>query len=172
MNINEKINKMNELLAEVNKLAEEINKEHNVPSSTTTDEALKVYIQDAQDTDIQNYWINVHGEVVSGVGEYLPNDFNPYCNYMRKDYADKSAKLKKFYDILLAFKWSNEKNYKPDWANTENKYYIYYDVKESKYDIDFVYDMVECIVYFESSEIATKCAEFLTNIDPEGELIK
>lgn len=172
MNINEKINKMNELLAEVNKLAEEINKEHNVPLSITTNEALKMYIQDAQDIDIQNYWINVHGEVVSGTGEYLPYDFNPYCNYMRKDYADKSAKLKKFYDILLAFKWGNEKNYEPDWSNTDVKYYIYYNVKKSKYDADFVYDMIEPIVYFDDLDIATKCAEFLTNIDPKGELIK
>ena len=172
MNINEKINKMNELLAEVNKLAEEINKEHNVPLSTTTDEALKMYIQDAQDTDITNYWINQDGEVVSGVGEYLPNNYNPYCNYMRKDYADKSAKLKKFYDILLAFKWSNEKNYEPFWAGTDDKYYVYYDVEKGRYDVDFVFTLAEPTVYFGNSNIATKCAEFLTNIDPEGELIK
>jgi hypothetical protein len=80
--------------------------------------------------------------------------------------------LKKFYDILLAFKWSNEKNYEPDWSNTDDKYYIYYDVKKSKYDTDFVYDMVEPIVYFGDLDIATECAEFLTNIDPKGELIK
>lgn len=172
MNINEKINKMNELLAEVDKLAKEINKEYNISSSTTTDEALKTYIQDAQDTDINNYWINADGEVDNGAADYRPCNFNPYCNYLRKDYADKSAKIKKFYDILLAFKWGNEKNYEPDWTNTEDKYYIYYDVEKSKYDIDFVYDMVECIVYFESSEIAEKCANYLTCIDPEGELIK
>ena len=172
MNINEKINKMNELLAEVNKLAEEINKEHNVSLSTATDNVLKEYIQYAQDTDISNYWINEDGEVVNGVGDYLPDSYNPYCNYMRKDYADKSAKLKKFYDILFAFKWSNNKNYEPDWTSTEDKYYIYYDVEKSKYDIDFVYNMIECVVYFESSEIAEKCANYLTCIDPEGELIK
>lgn len=172
MNINEKINKMNELLAEVNKLAEEINKEHNVSSSITTDEALKVYIQDAQDTDIDNYWINADGEVDNGAACYRPYNFNPYCNYMRKDYADKSAKLKKFYDILFAFKWSNEKNYEPDWTSTKDKYYIYYDVKKSKYDIDYIYNMIEPTIYFDDLDIATKCAEFLTNIDSKGELIK
>ena len=172
MNINEKINKMNELLVEVNKLAEEINKEHNVSLSTTTDNVLKQYIQDAQDTDISNYWINQDGEVKSGVGEYLPNNYNPYCNYMRKDYADESAKLKKFYDILLAFKWSNEKNYEPDWTSTDDKYYVYYDVEKGRYDVDFVFMMAEPTVYFGNFNIATKCAEFLTNIDPEGALIK
>ena len=171
MNINEKINKMNELLAEVNKLAEEIKNEQNTPVSVTNN-VLSRYINDSQDIDITNYWLDSNGEVVYGQEKYLPNNYNPYCNYMRKDYADKSAKLKKFYDILFAFKWSNDKDYEPDWTNTENKYYIYYDVVESKYNIDFVYDMVECIVYFKSSEIAEKCANYLTCIDPEGKLIK
>lgn len=171
MNTNEKINKMNELLAEVNKLAKELNKEYNISSSTTTDEALKAYIQDAQDADITNYWINVDGEVDKGTADYRPCNFNPYCNYLRKDYADKSAKIKKFYDILLAFKWGNEKNYEPDWTNTDYKYFVYYDVEKGSYNADSVYTMAASIIYFSSYDMAKKCAEFLTNIDPEGALV-
>ena len=78
--------------------------------------------------------------------------------------------MKKFNDMLLAFKWCYDREYEPDWKdNDESKFTVYYDGEE--YTSDEMVTYHAATVYFHSREIAQKCAYWLNNIDPKGELI-
>lgn len=105
--------------------------------------------------------------------DYNENNFtiNPYCNYPLKDYAFKAQKLKKFDDMLLAFKYCYDRDYKPSYATEELKYYIYYNNYANAYRYERIYNWIEPIIYFSSEKIADKCCDWLNEIDPNGELI-
>lgn len=114
MTIKEKVMKMNEMLTEVNNLAKEIDEEINKKQADDTD-MLDIYINDMAHTTIK-YWVNSDGEVDDGTAEYKPDDYNPYSNYISDTYAKTAARMKKFTDMLLAFKWCYDRNHEPDWS--------------------------------------------------------
>ena len=98
-------------------------------------------------------------------------DYNPYCGYLSEDYVNIVAKLKKFNDMLLAFKWCYDRDYKPSYATEELKYYIYYNNYANAYRYERIYNWMEPIIYFSSEKIADKCCDWLNEIDPNGELV-
>lgn len=170
--LNEYLSQINNIAERANKLVEDFN---NAPeqAESVKDDFLKDY-NTVQPNDTI-YFINQCCEVQAGcTGNKStiqdPFDAHPYLNYHTEEYAKKALKLKKFNDMLLAFKWCYDREYEPDWKdNDESKFTVYYDGEE--YTSDEMVTYHAATVYFHSREIAQKCAYWLNNIDPRGELI-
>lgn len=169
MTIEEKVTKMNEMLAEINNLAKEINEEIN-KKQTDAKDMLDIYIKDIESGSTQ-YWLDSDGEVDNGAADYMSYNFNPYCNYNDDTFAEKAARMKKFTDILLAFKWCYDRNYEPDWSTNDLKYCIAYDFAKGQYDTCGYMSWLYSMVYFSSRDVAQKCVDWLNSIDPKGTLL-
>lgn len=169
MTTEEKVKKMNEMLTDVNNLAKEINEEINRKRTDAAD-MLSIYINDTE-SGLTQYWVDSDGNVRSGTTEYRPDDYNPYCNYNNGTYAEKAARMKKFTDMLLAFKWCYDRDYEPDWSVDDVRHCVSYDSFCGHYDISCCVNWSCSMVYFSSEGIAQKCADWLNQIDPEGVLV-
>lgn len=182
MNSNEILEKLSECLSQINELSEKVSSladdcQKSVEAKQAeriTDELLEDYFSCFNGS---MYYLNENGVVEENVVYSTDSEFDlyPYLNYPNKEYAFQAQKLKKFNDMLLAFKWCYDRDFEPDWNSDEDKYSVYYCQNQfaKGYKIDFT---VNCnnnnIVYFSSEDIAEKCAEWLNKIDPEGELVK
>lgn len=172
MSRKEDIEKLNSLVAEVNALAEKIRNDY---AEEQEDDVLAKYIEAVNSGDYLLYWVNSSGDVKNrlGAGSCVLDDYNPYSNYVNGIIADKAAKMKKFNDMLLAFKWCYDKTYEPDWSDSNSqKYFIYYDTVKSIYAVDFFRSFAVNDVYFSTRIAAEDCANWLNKVDPEGELVR
>jgi hypothetical protein len=167
------LSQINNIAERVNKLVEEFN---NAPEQADVidDDFLKDY-NTVQPNDTI-YFINQCCELqVGSTGNKStiqdPFDAQPYLNYHTEEYAKKAQKLKKFNDMLLAFKWCYDRYYVPDWTAKKLKYCIGYNPADGRYDICSYASWLYSMVYFSSRDIAQKCVDWLNNIDPKGELI-
>lgn len=186
MSRKEDIDKLNSLLAEVNALAEKINKEYSESAimENKKPDVLAAYISDFQEgRGSKLYYIDTNSEMrdthdygdglpLSNGGVYAPNYYNPYHVYLSEEYAKKAAKMKKFNDMLLAFKWCHDRAYEPDWSDSDIiKYSVYYDTSDETYSADCTYVCDRNTIYFSTRAGAEECAEWLNSIDPKGELL-
>lgn len=175
MSRKEDIEKLNCLVAEVNALAEKIRNDY---AEEHEDDVLAEYIFGVRNNAKSDlYHLNSDSDVVSPYRDCSEMDFseydNPYHIYLSEEYANKAAKMKKFNDMLLAFKWCYDKTYEPDWGDSDSqKYFIYYDTVKSIYAVDSFHMFVKNDVYFSTRIGAKNCANWLNKIDPKGELIK
>jgi hypothetical protein len=93
--------------------------------------------------------------------------------YLSEEYAKKAAKMKKFNDMLLAFKWCHDRTYEPDWSDFDSfKYYVNYNIGDKMYESGCTCVFHGNKVYFSTRIRAEECAEWLNSIDPKGELVK
>lgn len=93
---------------------------------------------------------------------------SPYQHYLTRELAEQAKKIKDFNDKLLAFKYCYDLDYKSDWNNIEeSKYYIYYDKSVNAYGVSSNLYMLSNCVYFSTSEIAKKCADWLNSMEGE-----
>lgn len=187
MSRKEDIDKLNSLLAEVNALAEKINKEYSesaIMENTEPDVLAHYKSAFQEDNDSNVYFLDSNSEV-----KYLFNNgfefpfsesftstskyYNPYHMYLSEEYAKKAAKMKKFNDMLLAFKWCHDKTYEPDWFDSDSiKYCVYYDTSYETYSADCTYVCDRNTVYFSTRIRAEECADWLNSIDPKGEIVR
>jgi len=174
--MDDKLKRFEELFAEMQKcsdemriLADEIRAAPEENNDTGVG-MLSTYIKDIESGSTQ-YWLDSDGDVDNGSADYLPYRFNPYCNYNDDIYAEKAARMKKFTDILLAFKWCYDRDYEPDWSTNDDKYFVAYDSYNGRYDIDSFIAWLHPVVYFSSEDMAQKCVDWLNNIDPKGTLL-
>lgn len=187
MSRKEDIDKLNSLLAEVNALAEKINKEYseNAIMENKKPDVLADYKSAFQEDKGSNvYYLDMNSEIkdaynyggglpFSESGRYASDYYNPYHVYLSEKYAKKAAKMKKFNDMLLVFKWCHDKTYEPDWFDSDSiKYYVYYDTSYESYSADRTYVCDRNTVYFSTRIRAEECAEWLNSIDPKGDLVK
>ena len=187
MSYREDIDKLNSLLAEVNALAEKINMElaESAVQENKRPDVLAHYKSAFQeDNDSNVYFIDMNSEVkgicqkdgvfpFSDSGRYASDYYNPYHMYLSEGYAKKATMMKKFNDMLLAYKWSHDKTYEPDWSDSDTiKYYVYYDTSDETYSADCTYVCDRNTVYFSTRIRAEDCAEWLNSIDPKGDLVK
>lgn len=189
MNSNEILEKLGECLSQINELSDKVNAladeyqksveaeqvepiDEAEQAEKFTDELLEDYFSCFNGS---MYYLN-ENSVVEEAAIYSDDsayDLYPYLNYPNKEYAFQAQKLKKFNDMLLAFKWCYDRDYEPDWVDDDNpKYTVVWNVGANRFD--YVWStLTRCnYVYFSSEKIATKCAEWLNKIDPEGELVK
>lgn len=176
----EMLDRLNEYLSQINNIAERANKLveefNNAPeqAESVSENFLKDY-NTVQPNDTI-YFINQCCELqVGSTGNKStiqdPFDAQPYLNYHTEEYAKKAQKMKKFNDMLLAFKWCYDRYYMPDWTVKDLKYCIGYDSDEKRYDVCGYATWSHFTIYFSSRDIAQKCADWLNDVDPKGELI-
>jgi hypothetical protein len=170
MSRKEDMEKLNSLVAEVNALAEKIRNDY---AEEQEDDVLAEYIEAVNSGKYLLYWVNSSGDVKDGPGACVLDNYNPYSNYMNSIIADKAARMKKFNDMLLAFKWCYDTSYTPNWGDSDSqKYFIYYDTVMSMYAVDFFRGLAKNDVYFSTRIRAEDCANWLNKVDPKGELMK
>lgn len=159
-----------ERIKELKKQIEEINAEIN---ELERDDTLEQYESDTT-WRYDGYILNERGCVnEDNDSTFNATDYNPYRHYMTEKYANKAAKIKKFNDMLMAFKWCYDRDYEPDWTTRYAKYRVVYnfDANPKHYYVVLDYKHKHNEIYFSSEDIAQKCADWLNDIDPNGELI-
>ena len=89
-----------ERIKELKKQIEEINAEIN---ELERDDTLKQYESDLCWGN-EPYILNELGCVIKNNSTFNSDEYNPYRHYTTEEYANKAAKMKKFNDMLMAFK--------------------------------------------------------------------
>ena len=151
------INRAKELLAQ----EEDSSESTNVANDTLA--AWREYI-----VTKAAYGLRDDDEVESITDEGYPlyiDDFNPYGTYPTEEYALMAQKMKIFNDKLLAFKWCYDRDYQPDWNDRKDKYFVYFDSIDGQYDVDSITTWSLNAVYFSTSIIAHKCADWLNSLE-------
>ena len=160
-----------ERIKELKKQIEEINAEIN---ELERDDTLEQYESDIS-WGSDRYTLDEFGcvKILESAVGFNATDYNPYRHYMTEEYANKAAKIKKFNDMLMAFKWCYDRDYEPDWTTRYAKYRVVYnfDANPKHYYVVLDYKHKHNEIYFSSEDIAQKCADWLNDIDPNGELI-
>lgn len=87
-------------------------------------------------------------------------------------YAEKAQKLRQFNDMLLAFKWCNDRDMVNIFNTNDGVFTVYYDNVGEKWKTSIMVTALSNEVTFSSEAIAEKCAKWLDTIDPEGSLLK
>lgn len=179
MTFEEKMNRLSETIAETNRLFSELteelatSKESEVMENPTPINTLQKYI-DTRNTSDDVYYINEDSEVRQCVVTvtFSTDVENPYDVYVTEALARQAQKIKKFNDLCLAFKYCYDNNYQPNWSNYEYKYYVVYDVEDNIYYVEQFQSCCGNIVYFSCRELAQKLADYLNEIDPDGDMVK
>lgn len=160
-----------ERIKELKKQIEEINAEINI---LERDDTLEQYERDIS-WGSDRYTLDEFGRVkiLEPTIGFNSDEYNPYRHYMTEEYANKAAKIKKFNDMLMAFKWCYDREYEPDWTTGYAKYRVVYnfDANPRCYYVVWDYKHKHNEIYFSSEDIARKCADWLNDIDPNGELM-
>jgi len=160
-----------ERIKELQKQIEEINAEIN---KLEQDDTLEQYENDLS-WAVKRYTLDEFGriKILEPIVGFDANEYNPYCHYMTEEYVNKAAKIKKFNDMLMAFKWCYDRDYEPDWTTDCAKYCVVYnfDANPKRYYVNWSYAYRHNAIYFSTKEIAQKCADWLNNIDPNVELM-
>lgn len=160
-----------ERIKELQKQIEEINAEIN---KLEQDDTLEQYENDLS-WEAKRYTLDEFGriKILEPIVGFNANEYNPYCHYMTEEYVNKAAKIKKFNDMLMAFKWCYDRDYEPDWATDYAKYRVVcnFDANPRRYDVVYNYKHKHNEIYFSSEDVAQKCADWLNGIDPNGELV-
>ena len=187
MDSNEILEKLSECLSQINELSEKVSSladdyqksveaeqaeqiDEAKQAKRITDELLEDYFSCFNDS---MYYLNENGVVEEVADAYSTSEFDlyPYLDYPNKEYAFQAQKLKKFNDMLLAFKWCYDRDFEPDWDDDgTTKYTVVWDKYEGFHRV-CSQSTTANQVYFSSDEAAVKCAEWLNKIDPKGELI-
>lgn len=179
MNIEEKMNKLSESIAETNKLFAEITaelatlKEQENNEDDVAIDILERY-KDARNLYRNSYYIDENSEIKEdyGICNFYTDVENPYDVYLTKEFATQAQKMKKFNDLCLAFKYCYDEDYRPDWSNYEYKYCVIYDFENNRCYVEQPEKYYYNVVHFSSREIAQKLADYLNEIDPDGNMVK
>lgn len=163
MTNNEKIQRAEQLIVEANTLLNEV-KANNINEEDVIAKYKNDYCKDKQ------YYFDSFGDIACLVPSKLDafkNQHNPYSSYLTKELAEQAKELKDFNDKLLAFKYCYDRDHKPDFSGDYDyrAFYVYYDSEDDKYDFDWDNVCNMNIVYFGSSEVAQKCADWLNSLD-------
>lgn len=179
MNKNERLNEISELL---DKLKAELEEMKPIPPEDDIEEGdsvkciLSQYIDAFNDRDSEVGYLDDDSEI-NTTDWWEPGDFsnvldynkNPFCGYITSNIAEQAFKLKKFNDILLAFKFCYDLPYTREKTSA---YVIAWNSNRSTYFTELLQANAHInSVYFSSESVAKRCAEFLNKIDPKGELI-
>ena len=182
MNIEEKMNKLLESIAKTNKLFAEITtelatlKEQKNNEDDVVIDVLERYKYSRELSDCL-YYLDENSKIssvissVRGGYEFVEDVENPYDTYPTKKLAQQAQKMKKFNDLCLAFKYCHDEDYQPNWSNYEYKYRVIYDFENNRYYVEQPEKYYCNVVHFSSREIAQKLADYLNEIDPDGNMV-
>ena len=91
--------------------------------------------------------------------------------YPDMDYAYQACSLKKINDLLLAFKYSKDENFVPDFSDwSQEKYHVMFNGTKKKFVVAVTYIDDINTVYFSNEQAANECAAWLNGLCAKGEL--
>lgn len=91
--------------------------------------------------------------------------------YPNMDYAYHACSLKKINDLLLAFKYSKDENFIPDFFDEDqDKYYVMLNQAINRFDVAVTYTDDINTVYFSNEQAAKECAAWLNELYAKGDL--
>lgn len=91
--------------------------------------------------------------------------------YPDMNYAYQACSLKKINDLLLAFKYSKDENFEPDFFDEDqNKYYVMLNQAINQFDVSVTYTDDINTVYFSNEQAAKECAAWLNELCAKGDL--
>jgi len=160
MTNDEKIQRAEQLITEANALLNEVKS-----NSSNKEDIIAKYKNDYNKG--RHYYLDWNNEVdwfATCTADKFEKWHNPYSTYLTEGLAEEAKVLKDFNDKLLAFKYCYDLDDKPERDDDTIKYYVYYDVCNSKYKVDGLSSMWEPLVYFSTKEIAQKCANWLNSL--------
>lgn len=165
MNNNEKIQKAEQLIAEANALLNEVK-----ASNENEEDVIAKYKDDY--CKVKQYYFDLNGNIdyiTAGETDAFEKQSNPYSNYLTKELAEQSKKLKDFNDKLLAFKYCYDLDYKPVFTGESDgrAYFVVYNLCSGEYTCDWDIAYHRNTVYFSSNEIAQKCCDWLNSFKEE-----
>lgn len=181
MDSNEILEKLSECLSQINELSEKVSSladdyqksveaeqaeqiDEAKQAERITDELLEDYFSCFNGS---MYYLNENGVVEEATVYSAGSEFDlyPYLKYPNMEYALQAQKLKKFNDMLLAFKWCYDRDFEPDWTDMNQfKYYIEHNSRSNSFGVRYNISSRFNLVYFSSHEIAQKCADWLNKV--------
>jgi hypothetical protein len=179
MTFEEKMNKLSETIAETNRLFAELteelatSKENENSKDDIVIDILERY-KDIRELHDYLYFLDENSKIDNcrGPYEFVNNVEDPYDLYPTKKLAHQAQKMKIFNDLCLAFKYCHDEDYQPDWSNYDYKYRVIYDFENNRYYVEQPEKYYCNVVHFSSREIAQKLANYLNEIDPNGNMVK
>lgn len=166
----EKLKKAESLMEEATKLMETARELMEESKTLPNNDTLIYEYTKNFGTDCNCWYLDSMGDIIgsssiSSISDIPKNEFNYFNNFWNTEYAEKSRELIQFNNRLLAFKWCWDRDYEPDWKDTnETKFYVYYSE-------GYGYTWGACtqehnnLVYFSSREIVVKCCEWLNSME-------
>lgn len=154
----EKLAKAKELMGEAYKLMAEA-----APEEEPQLNPIQPYL-DAVEIDA---WVNdaqVHGAVrhLTSDEVWYPEAKDSCALYPSEYYARIAAAMKQFMDVQLAFKWSCDRNFRPDWTDEgQPKFYIVFNTKARRFAPTVTKTELHGYVHFSKGEYASACAHWL-----------
>lgn len=91
--------------------------------------------------------------------------------YPNMNYAHQACSLKKMNDLLLAFKYSKDENFVPDFFDeNQDKYYVMLNQAVNQFYVSVTYTDDINTVYFSNEQAAKECAAWLNELCAKGDL--
>lgn len=171
MALEEKIRRFDELTAQADELVqqikllgEEIKAEQEEESSSPIKKYIRAIARKA-------FCLSGNRAILSGTDCDDSAGFGFCALYPDMDYAYYACSLKKINDLLLAFKYSKDENFIPDFFDEDqDKYYVMLNQAINRFDVAVTYTDDINTVYFSNEQAAKECADWLNELCDKGEL--
>ena len=156
----EKLAKAKELMGEAYRLMAEANiGAEEVPEVNPIQPYLNAVEIDAWASDSQFPGAVRHLAPDEG---WYPEEKDYCALYPSEYYARVATAMKRVMDLQLAFKWSCDKDFYPDWENeAQPKFYIVFNTKTRKFHPTVTKVDIHGAVHFSKGEYASACAGWL-----------
>lgn len=171
MTLAEKIKRFDEITAQADELvqqakllSEEIKAEQEEESSSPIKKYIRAIARKA-------FCLSGNRAILSGTDCDDSAGFGFCALYPDMDYAYHACSLKKINDLLLAFKYSKDENFIPDFFDEDqDKYYVMLNQAINRFDVSVTYTDDINTVYFSNEQAAKECADWLNELCDKGEL--
>ena len=171
MTLAEKIKRFDEITAQADELvqqakllSDEIKAEQEEESGSPIKEYIRAIARKA-------FCLSANRAILSGSDFDGSAGFGFCALYPDMDYAYMACSIKKVNDLLLAFKYSKDKYFVPDFFDEDqDKYYVMLNQAINRLDVSVTYTDDINTVYFSNEQAAKECADWLNELCDKGEL--
>ena len=171
MTLAEKIKRFDEITAQADELVQQaklLSDEIKAEQEEESGSPIKKYIRAIAR---KAFCLSANRAILSGSDFDGSAGFGFCALYPDMDYAYMACGLKKWNDLLLAFKYSHDKDFIPNFNDEdEDKFYVVWNAAMSRYDTSATFTDDINTVYFSTQQIARECADWFNGLCDKGEL--
>ena len=171
MTLDEKIRRFDELMAQADELVQQaklLGEEIKAEQEEESGSPIKGYIRAIAR---KAFCLSGNRAILSGSDCDDSVGFGFCALYPDMDYANQACRLKKLNDVLLAFKYSKDRNFVPDFSDwSQEKYHVMFNGTKGKFGVAVTYIDDINTVYFSNEQAAKECAVWLNELCDKGGL--